>query len=88
MTDPQLKLSEEPNRAALQRALNTDLNLFEYLDKPENAVVRKMFAKSMEGAVATQPAAAVLKGEWQDLLSSVPIISMEVSCYSVRLGCS
>ena len=62
MTDPLLKFSEEPNRAALQKALNTDLNLFEYLDKPENALVRKMFARSMAGAVATQPASAVLTG--------------------------
>lgn len=68
MTDPETKFSEEPKHGALQKSLKTELGLFEYLNQPGNDLERKMFAKRMQGAVATQPASSVLSGMWKSKL--------------------
>lgn len=53
------------NHTATQKAFNTDLNFFDFLDLPQHDLDRKQFAKCMAGSVLTQPTSFVFTGEIQ-----------------------
>ena len=62
LTDPKTALSEEPTQGSIQRALGTDLNLWEYYDTPDGEKRGQRFGVVMAGANKLQPPEAVITG--------------------------
>ena len=62
LTDPKTAFSEEPSESAVQRALRTDLTLWEYYDSPEGRDQGQRFAIFMAGANKLQPPEAIITG--------------------------
>ncbi|EJD01727.1 S-adenosyl-L-methionine-dependent methyltransferase [Fomitiporia mediterranea MF3/22] len=65
MTDEKTKFSEEPCDSAFQKARNTNLSVWEYLDLPENEAMRKRAAIALAGSNKMQPPSTILSGfDW------------------------
>lgn len=62
LTDPNTAFSEEPSEGAIQRALGTDLTLWEYYATPEGKERGQRFAIFMAGTNKLQPPEAIITG--------------------------
>ncbi|EJC99763.1 O-methyltransferase [Fomitiporia mediterranea MF3/22] len=68
MTDPDMKFSEEPNSAGLQKVLKTSETIFEYLERPTEHFRRKRFAIVMATANKMHTPASILAAfDWATL---------------------
>ncbi|EJD00229.1 S-adenosyl-L-methionine-dependent methyltransferase [Fomitiporia mediterranea MF3/22] len=68
MTEPDTKFSDEPNCAALQKAMKTTETLFEYYDRPTEQFRRKRFAIVMTTANRMHTPESILAGfDWATL---------------------
>ena len=63
MTDPQVKNSEEANHTVMQKAFQTDLDTFAFLNSPERSLERKLSTKAMATGTTTQPTYSMLAGK-------------------------
>nr|GAT50375.1 predicted protein [Mycena chlorophos] len=67
-TDPATAHSFEATHSPWNIAAKTDLHLFEYYQRPENARLKRRFSLAMEAATKLEPAEAILSGfEWAKL---------------------
>lgn len=73
MTDPKMALSQEPNEAASQLALRTDMTYFDWMNLPENAARRKKFGIAMAATTNYSNDPIVYDGPWHavDLLNLI-----------------
>lgn len=62
MLDPETAFSGAPNHAPVQRALDTDLDLFQFLDLPEQAYRLQRFNIAMGGVKALEHPSIIQDG--------------------------
>ncbi|KAI0085832.1 S-adenosyl-L-methionine-dependent methyltransferase [Irpex rosettiformis] len=68
MTDIAIVDSQELNDASVQKAYNTKLGYWKYLDLPENAFVNRRFNIAMQGISSMQPPGTILTTyDWKSL---------------------
>jgi len=68
LRDPVMKLSGEPNHAPFNRAFNTDLTIWDWLEQPEQHYNLRRFGVAMQGVATMQPASTILDGfNWNAL---------------------
>lgn len=77
LTDPATAKSEEPDQTAMQRALDTKLPYFDWMDLPENAHVLKRFGMSMVAAKLFSPPNAILQAfDWSSLPKGATVVDV------------
>ncbi|TFY82517.1 hypothetical protein EWM64_g1487 [Hericium alpestre] len=77
LRDPKWGHSQEPTEAALNKAFNTPLPPFEWLELPENAYRLRRFGVGMDGTSKIFPAGAVL--QVADVAGGIGSVSMIIA---------
>ncbi|KAF7791400.1 hypothetical protein EIP86_002414 [Pleurotus ostreatoroseus] len=69
--------SQEPNESAFNKAFNTPLPMFSWLELPENGLRLKRFAIGMQGTQNMSSPSAILEGfGWKDLSKNAVIVDV------------